>query len=92
MIPEALCSHFFLLDFKEDWLTKRIIPRAVETLTMLHFGSVKTWLPATTDFCCRRAEPMRGLAVGTLVEVPVMLSVCRICFSRSWYEEALQVA
>ena len=31
--------------------------------------------------------------VGVLVEVPVMLSVCRICLaSRSWYEKALQPA
>jgi ACR3 family arsenite transporter len=31
--------------------------------------------------------------VGVLVEVPVMLSVCRICLaSRSWYESSLQTA
>ena len=31
--------------------------------------------------------------VGVLVEVPVMLSVCRICLaSRSWYERTLQPA
>jgi ACR3 family arsenite transporter len=30
--------------------------------------------------------------VGVLVEVPVMLSVCRICTgSRTWYERAIHV-
>jgi ACR3 family arsenite transporter len=87
----------------------RLLPGVTATLSRLEFGQgsqvnvpigVLLWLMIypmmlKVDFSAIGgiAKRPRGLLVTLLVEVPVMLSVCRVCNqSRSWYQRALPAA